>query len=210
MRWYQDVDGNFIEQFQSTGFDARLWELYLFAMMTEVGFVMDRTQSAPDFVGRNLRGPLAVEAVTVNPTRDQKGAVVAPPPLSTDEEQKEFLADYMPIKFGSALYSKLNKQYWTKAHVRGKPFVLAIQDYSLPGSMTFTRSALSLYLYGYAHDWMHDDEGKLIVTPRRIVSHKWGTKEIRLASFSCRRRKTSAQCWLTTAAPSPNSTAWGC
>jgi hypothetical protein len=178
MRWYQDVDGNFIEQFQTTGFDARLWELYLFAMLTEVGVVMDRTQPAPDFVGQSLWGPLAVEAVTANPTRDERGALVPPPPLGTDEETKAFLADYMPIRFGSALYSKLNKEYWTKAHVRGKPFALAIQDYSLPGSMTFTHSALGLYLYGYAHDWTHDDEGKLIVTPRRIISHKWGTKEI--------------------------------
>ena len=146
MRWYQDVDGNFIEQFQTTGFDARLWELYLFAMLSEVGFVLDRTQLAPDFAGQSLRGPLVIEAVTVNPTRDKNGAVVPPPPLNTEEEQQTFIADYMPIKFGSALYSKLNKQYWTKAHVRGKPFVLAIQDYSLPGSMTFTRSALGLYL----------------------------------------------------------------
>ena len=29
MAWYEDIDGNFIEQFQTTGFDARLWELYL-------------------------------------------------------------------------------------------------------------------------------------------------------------------------------------
>jgi hypothetical protein len=43
MRWYKDVDGNFIEQFQTTGFDARLLELYIFAMLTEVGFSFDRT-----------------------------------------------------------------------------------------------------------------------------------------------------------------------
>jgi hypothetical protein len=35
MHWYEDPDGNFIEQFQTTGFDARLWELYLFAMFCE-------------------------------------------------------------------------------------------------------------------------------------------------------------------------------
>ena len=68
MRWYQDIDGNFIEQFQTTGFDARLWELYLFAMLVEVGFVMDRTQPAPDFIGQSMCGPLAIEAVTVCPS----------------------------------------------------------------------------------------------------------------------------------------------
>ena len=26
MHWYEDVDGNFVEQFQTTGFNARIWE----------------------------------------------------------------------------------------------------------------------------------------------------------------------------------------
>lgn len=29
MPHYIDIDGNFVEQFQTTGFDARVWELYL-------------------------------------------------------------------------------------------------------------------------------------------------------------------------------------
>ncbi len=32
MRYYQDPDGNFVEQFQTNAFDARLWELYVFAV----------------------------------------------------------------------------------------------------------------------------------------------------------------------------------
>ena len=41
MHWYEDPDGNFIEQFQTTGFDARLWELYLFALFREIGYRID-------------------------------------------------------------------------------------------------------------------------------------------------------------------------
>jgi hypothetical protein len=33
MHYYEDVDGNFVEQFQSAAFDARFWELYLFALL---------------------------------------------------------------------------------------------------------------------------------------------------------------------------------
>ena len=32
---FEDKDGNFIEQFQTEGFNARLWELYLFNLFTE-------------------------------------------------------------------------------------------------------------------------------------------------------------------------------
>src|SRR5262249_26452228 len=42
MPYYEDVDGNFVDQFQTTAFDARFWELYLFALLTEQGFVFDR------------------------------------------------------------------------------------------------------------------------------------------------------------------------
>src|SRR5689334_2641105 len=35
MPHFIDIDGNFVEQFQSTGFDSRLWELYLNAYLVE-------------------------------------------------------------------------------------------------------------------------------------------------------------------------------
>ena len=47
MRWYEDADGNFVEQFQTSGFDPRIWELYLFAALSEVGYLIDRSRSAP-------------------------------------------------------------------------------------------------------------------------------------------------------------------
>ena len=49
MRWHDDADGNFVEQFQTTGFDTRLWELYVFAMLVEVGYILDRSSAIPDF-----------------------------------------------------------------------------------------------------------------------------------------------------------------
>ncbi|WP_439597998.1 hypothetical protein [Falsiroseomonas sp.] len=178
MRWYQDVDGNFIEQFQTTGFDARVWELYFFAMLTELNFRIDRTEPAPDFLAESSFGKIAIEAVTVNPTEKGVGTIGDPPDLNTDEGRSAYRNEYMPIKFGSALYSKLRKRYWAKKHACGIPLVLAVQDFSLPGSMTYTGSALGVYLYGYDHDPSRDDEGRLIVTPRRVTTHRWGEKEI--------------------------------
>ena len=67
MRWHEDVDGNFIDQFQTAGFDARLWELYLFATLTEANLAIDRPKPAPDFVAQGLHGQFAIEATTVNP-----------------------------------------------------------------------------------------------------------------------------------------------
>lgn len=177
MRWYEDVDGNFIEQFQTAGFDARLWELYLFAAFVELGFSIDRDEPAPDFIAHAPWGELAVEAVTVNPTQAIGGKPLPPPPTNTTEEREAFLKQYMPIKFANALYNKLQKEYWAKPHVRDMPFAIAVEDFSSPGSMVFTRSALQIYLYGYDHDWHHDKDGRLVITPRRVAEHQWEDKK---------------------------------
>jgi hypothetical protein len=178
MRWYEDVDGNFIEQFQTTGFDARIWELYLFAAFREMNYLIRHIRPAPDFLCNNPLATFGVEATTVNPSRDASGAIVSGPPRETPEQVEAYLTQYMPIKFGSALTSKLAKRYWELPHMDGIPLLFAVQDFSERRSMTMTRSAFEKYIYGYAHDWERDAGGKLIIRPRKIGTHCWGAKEI--------------------------------
>lgn len=177
MRWHEDLDGNFVEQFQSTEFDQRIWELYLFAMLTELGYVLDPTSPVPDFVAGGLYGQLAIEAVTVGPTRDGS-TIVPPPPTDNPEQMAAYLNEYMPIKFGSPLFSKLKKEYWKQDRVRGIPLVFAVADFSSPGSMIYTRSALERYLYGYTVETNVDAAGEETHKPRKIVEHRWGEKVI--------------------------------
>lgn len=178
MRWYEDADGNFIEQFQTTGFDTRIWELYLFAAFTELNFEITRIHAIPDFCCTSPFGEFCVEAVTVNPSRDKTGAVVPPPPIDTPEEREIYLKDYMPIRFAGVLTAKLAKRYWEKDHVSGKPLVFAVHDFSSPGSMVHTRSAFERYVYGVEHEWEHDADGNLLIKPKKIGVHKWKTKEV--------------------------------
>lgn len=177
MRWYEDADGNFVEQFQTTGFDQRIWELYLFATFVELGYVFDRSFPMPDFVCSGLAGAFSAEAVTVGPTRNG-GEIVPPPPRETPEQKRAYLKHYMPIKFGSPLYAKLQKRYWVRDNVAGEPFLLAIADFSSPGSMIQSASALELYLYGFDHDIERDADGHLIIEPKRIEEHQFGEKRI--------------------------------
>lgn len=177
MRWYEDADGNFVEQFQTTGFDQRIWELYLFATFIEQRFQLDRSKAIPDFVCDGLVGSFAAEAVTVGPTR-KGNAIVASPATDTPEALDAYLNQYLPIKFGSSLTSKLAKRYWERPNVAGAPFVLAIADFSSPGSMMYSSSSLERYLYGYDHDAERDADGRLTLKPRRIGEHRFGEKVI--------------------------------
>lgn len=177
MRWHDDIDGNYVEQFQSTAFDARLLELYVFAMLVENGFVVRHQGAAPDFLANDGHGELAIEVTTVNPTIE-RGQVLPAPEPGTPEETTTYLKQYIPIKFGSALFSKLRRRYWELPHVAGKPLLFAIQDFHAPQSMIRARTGLSIYLYGYDHDWHHDAQGQLVIEPQRVAEHRWGHKVI--------------------------------
>ena len=183
MYYYEDPDGNFVEQFQSTGFDARLWELYLFAALTELGYTFDRAHAAPDFLCAGILGQFFVEAVTVNPTMANGLSMEAGPP-EDEEGRRRYLAEYMPIKFGSALYSKLQKRYWEQAHVANKPILFAIQDFHFPRSMTWSEPSLAPYLYARQYSALYDEAGALIISAHTVLEHRWGDKVIPSGFFN--------------------------
>lgn len=184
MRWYEDADGNFVEQFQTTGFDTRLWELYLFAALVEVGYAFDRSVPMPDFCARNVLGAICVEATTVNPSRNEKGELLPPPPIDSKEQFLAFQHHYMPIRYAGPLTTKLAKKYWEREHVKGRPFLFAIQDFHAPRSMTISRTALPFYLYGTSWDWQKGPTGELIITPQKIDAHVWGGKTVPSGFFA--------------------------
>jgi hypothetical protein len=43
-------DNNFVLDFQTTGFDARIWELYLAALFQNLGMEVSRPEERPDFL----------------------------------------------------------------------------------------------------------------------------------------------------------------
>lgn len=165
MRYHEDVDGNFIQMFQSTGFDARLWELYLFAAMTELGYARVPDIQVPDFVLRSAFGELAIEAVTCNPPR----RVGVPMPHDVDG-MLEYQRNYIPIKLGRALTRKLRRDppYWREQAIRDMPFVLAIQDFHAPGAMRHIVIAATEYAFGVRHE-MRDGVREIT----RIVEHHY-------------------------------------
>lgn len=177
MRWYEDADGNFVEQFQTTGFDARIWELYLFAALSEAGYRFDKSSPAPDFVAKGLHGAFCVEATTVHPPMDQGQPILTPSP-TTPGELLAYAREYLPIRYAGPLTTKLKKRYWEQPHVAGKPLLFAIQDFHEPMSMTWSRGGLPTYLYGYVHDPKHAEDGSLTIIPTKVTTHRWGTKEI--------------------------------
>ncbi len=160
---YKDIDGNFIDQFQSiNGFDSRVWELFLFCFFREQFFSFKRNFNAPDYMVEKFNEEIAVEAVIVS----RKTEIESNP--KNDKEIQEKLKNDIPLLFGSALFDKMKMKYWKKEHVKGKPFLIAIADFHDTMSMTWTFNSLSEYLYGYKYENSFDKNGELIVTPVEI------------------------------------------
>ncbi len=158
--WLVTSDRHLVAEFQGSQFDQRLWEIYLWAMFRDQGMDVEHRE-APDLIVSEPGLSFAVEATTVASSRS--GALSDLPAINTPADIAAFLLDYMPIKFGSALTSKLKKRnaagehYWEMRGCESIPFVLAIADFHRApdpehgqpfGSMTYSQSALSTYLYG--------------------------------------------------------------
>ena len=107
-----DIDGNFTEQLQSiNGFDARIWELYLWCYFREENFEFNTKHNAPDFMLQKLGEEVAVEAIHIKRTQG----------IDEQMTQMDFqavlekLRNEMPLMFGSPLFSKLKHEYQNKS-----------------------------------------------------------------------------------------------
>lgn len=147
-RWVPDLDGNLVRDFQTSGYSARVWELYLWASLRALNFDMDYKDAAPDFRIRKGEKTIFVEATTVNSQDTFTSVMGAGPPPAAPEELWSFLENQMPQKFGSPLFTKMKKRYWDRPHVAGHPLLLAIADFHAPASMRWSHGALPFYLYG--------------------------------------------------------------
>lgn len=175
---FADTNGNFVEQFQTTGFDSRIFELYLYAYLSRSGYTVNRDHEQPDFIVTKGGVAVAIEATTVNPTQTKDTIDTRKLEDLTTEELREKLNNELPIRFGGPLFSKLNRKYWELEQCRGIPIVFVIEAFHEQGSLYFSDSSLGQYLYGLRHhpDWTED--GHLIVKSKEVKAHEWGAKVI--------------------------------
>jgi hypothetical protein len=133
-------DNNFVKDFQTAGFDSRVWELYLAELFRSRGLKLEQPQEQPDFLLTDSEGEQVwIEATTANESYKDDLSI------SKDGHWQE--QDEIAIKLGSSLWSKLNKRYWDRPHVSGKPLIFAISNFAEKG-IRHSSHALGRYLYG--------------------------------------------------------------
>jgi hypothetical protein len=112
-----DPNGNFVRDFQGTGFYARVFELCSYAYLEFNNFEIDRRYERPDFLVSHEKRKVAVECVTSNPTEGSETDIIASfvKPLS-EKEMLEKVMNEFPIRMASVLKKKLGKKYWELPH----------------------------------------------------------------------------------------------
>lgn len=167
--WIVDLDGNLVKDFQTTGYSARIWEIYLRFAFAEMNLTVANDQDVPDFELIRGGSRVFVEAKTVNATGGGRGAGLtrgAPPPRPADFQRH--IEEVMPLRFGSPLHTKMGKRYWERPHVAGHLFVIAIADFHDAASLTWSHTALPIYLYGRSADMVTGPDGKAVGVERDV------------------------------------------
>lgn len=172
-----DPDGTFVRDFQTVGFDARVWELYLFGWGVGSGlYEVDRPHARPDFrFVRDLRS-VWMEAVIAS-AGDGDRAFNANG-MGEEEAHRLRSFHFVPIRLGSPLFSKLKKAYWELPWVAQQPLVIAIADFHDPDPYRDGSHLLGQYLYGSTEAILSDRDQDLQRALDPLGPHRIGNKEI--------------------------------
>jgi len=176
---FDDPDGNFLEQLQTVAFDARFFELYLFAYLSRSNYVIQPRKENPDFIVSHDGLKVAIEATTVNPSTS--GALQKVGKRIGDLNGPEllmYLRHELAIRFGSPLFSKLSKRYWELPHCQGLPFVLAVEPFHDEDALALSDNSLSCFLYGLTQDGKWSKDGKLEIATEALAQHEIEGKSI--------------------------------
>lgn len=169
----ESPDNHFIEQFQTQGFDARVFELGIFAFLKECNLRVSQEYERPDFIVSNSVEEVCIEVTSSNPPDHLKLTNLATHFGELSQEQLfAKITDELPIRLGSPLFSKLKKNYWKLPQCQDKAMVLAIAAFHEPMASQYPVTSLCNYLYGTHSFPTWTKDGKLVINTEEIKKHQ--------------------------------------
>lgn len=181
---FVDRDRKFIREFQTT-FNSSFWELYLNAVLRELGCTVDFSYRSPDFVITEPTS-FAIEAAVASHAKGnlpEYRRAEATLPDDLNELNRQAI-----IRLANALqgkYDKYKKHYASLSHVAGKPFVIALAPFDRPHFNLACQRGIEALLYNYYVDeeaWNADDRNRLQGQLLRTVKKQSGA-DIELGVF---------------------------
>lgn len=179
-----DRDGKLVTEFQTT-YHSAYWELYLFAVLKEMGCPVDFTHSSPDFV---VTGP---EQFCMEATVALNAQESVPEVASIDHDVPDDLDVFFRsafVRWANSITTKSSKyltSYAVKDHVKHKPFVLAVAAFDQPyACLEFQRPAEAVLFEQYVNEEKHLRDGTVPRPEPLTVVLKENGAPIRLGFFN--------------------------
>jgi hypothetical protein len=125
---FKDRDGKFVREFQTT-YNSSFWELYLFAVLKELGIGVDFSFDAPDFVCPDQA--MAIEAVIASHAQDDVPEWKKTIEGIVDKHTGAAYAQSI-IRLANAITNKSEaflKRYATLPQMQGRSYVVAVSNY---------------------------------------------------------------------------------
>jgi hypothetical protein len=175
---FVDRDGKFVLEFQTT-YEACHWELYVHAVLKELGASIDFSYHAPDFVVSKGGDSLTIEATISAPS--QGGAPAYGSGVYSIPDDFNELNQQAALRICNSFTTKVKKyrsSYGQLAHVRDKPFVLALAAFDRPHPQLAVNRPIFLSLYGEYYDeeaTIESGADALIQYPLEEVEKRPGT-----------------------------------
>lgn len=163
---FVDRDGKFVKEFQTT-FESSFWELYLHAALRSMGMQLDYAFHAPDFV-ITAPTPFVMEATIAGPSEGGAPAYgIRKPEIPDDFTEFNRQAVLRLCNSFTAKVRRYRQHYATLAHVRDKPFVIAIAPYDRPQAHMAANRPIVAALYG-----VYFDEAETIAAQaENVITH---------------------------------------
>jgi hypothetical protein len=179
---FVDRDHKFAKEFQTT-FNSSFWELYLFAVMKELGFTVNMDYDRPDFVVEGENG-FVMEATIASHAINQT------PEWQKDYSEKDInewtidkIVDNATLRLANAFISKSRKymeSYHKLPHVKEKPYVIAIAPFDSPYFFLQNHHPIQRVLYGFdrfiAIDWDNNNREILDMVFMKEIEKDTGAK----------------------------------
>lgn len=147
-----DRDGKFVREFQTT-YEPCHWELYVHAVLKELGASVDFSHHAPDFVVSMGGANFTIEATICAP--EQGGAAaygLGNRPIPDDFNELNRRSALRICNSFDAKIKKYRSSYDQLAHVRNKPFVLALASFDRPHPQLAVNRPMVMSLFGEYYD----------------------------------------------------------
>ncbi|NWA25752.1 glycosaminoglycan attachment site [Pseudomonas gingeri] len=149
---FEDRDGKFIIEFQTT-FESSFWELYLYAVLKELGCTTDMQYHTPDFV---VEGPFpfGLEAAIARP-EEKTGK---PAFGYSREDLPDDFTDFniqSTLRICNSFDSKIKRYrnyYSNLPHMQHRPYIIAIASFDRPAAHLASTRPILAALYGLYHD----------------------------------------------------------